>query len=62
MMGDINRQAASAPRLDEALPTLHIDKVLYGIPERDARDRHKVWGAAVSVPMSCYRRGWSYAR
>ena len=62
MTGDMNRQAGSGPWLNEALPTVLIDKVLYGIPERDARDRHKVWGAALSVAMSGYRRGWSYAR
>lgn len=47
------------PRLNRALPGWAVDAILYGLPDKDARDGRKVWGKCVSIAMSAYRRGWN---
>jgi len=45
--------------LNRALPGWAVDCLQLGIPEAQARDRRKVWGACVRIAMSAQRRGWS---
>jgi hypothetical protein len=46
--------------LDHALPTKHIDRLMFGLPGNPSL--RKVWGAFVSIAMSTQRRpGWSQA-
>lgn len=47
------------PELDRALPGWAVDCILFGIPDDQARDRRKLWGACVRIAMSAQRRGWS---
>lgn len=46
-------------RLNRALPGWAVDAIQLGIPERDARDRRRVWTMAMRIAMSAHRRGWS---
>jgi hypothetical protein len=48
--------------LDRALPGLYVDKIRFGLPEKDARDHRKIYGACVGAAMSARRRGWSEAQ
>ena len=46
--------------LDHALPTKHIDRLMFGLPGDPSR--RNVWGAFVSSAMSAQQRpGWSQA-
>jgi hypothetical protein len=48
--------------LDRALPGLYIDKIRFGLPERESRNHRKIFGACVAIAMSAHRRGWSEAQ
>lgn len=45
-----------APTLDRALPGWGVDAISDGVPTSDGRE---IWGMAVRIAMSAYRRGWS---
>jgi len=47
------------PQINRALPGWATDAMRFGIPEREARDRRRVWTMAMKIAMSAYRRGWS---
>ncbi len=47
------------PPLDRALPGWAVDAIMAGLPERQARDRRRLWGICVRIAMSAQRRGWS---
>jgi phage FluMu protein Com len=49
------------PALCRALPGWATDAIRFGIPEKEARDRRRVWTMAMKIAMSAYRRGWSQA-
>lgn len=49
------------PHLSRALPQIYVDLLGNGLPEHQAKNPRKVWGALLSVAMSAYRRGWSQA-
>lgn len=47
--------------LDRALPGMFVDKILFGLPQRESRNHRKIFGACVAIAMSARRRGWSEA-
>lgn len=55
----MNAEAHPFPPLNRALPGWAVDAIFDGLPERQARDRRKLWGVCVRIAMSAQRRGWS---
>jgi hypothetical protein len=51
-----------AVTLNRALPTSHIDRLMFGFPETPHPSAAKVWGAFVSIAMSAQVRGWTQAQ
>jgi hypothetical protein len=51
----------SARQLNRALPGLYVDKILFGLPPKEARDHRKIYASCISIAMSAQRRGWSEA-
>ena len=47
--------------LNRALPGMYVDKILFGLPQKEAGDHREVYAACVSIAMSARRRGWSEA-
>lgn len=45
--------------LSRALPGWAVDAIIFGLPDKVARDNRRVWSKCVSIAMSAYRRGWS---
>ena len=45
--------------LNRALPGWAVDAIIFGLPDKDARDGRKVWGMCVRIAMSAHRRGWN---
>jgi hypothetical protein len=58
-MGMEQPQAGAVP--NRALPGIYVDKILFGLPEKDARDYRKLFSACLSIAMSAQRRSWSEA-
>jgi hypothetical protein len=50
---------ASGIKPNRALPGMYADKILFGLPPKEARDRRKIYGACVSIAMSARKRGWT---
>ena len=46
------------PGLCRALPGWAVDTILFGIPEKEARDGRRMYGACVGIAMSAQVRGW----
>ncbi len=54
--------AASASRLNRALPGWAVDAIASGIPQGEARDRRRLWTMCMRIAMSAHLRGWSEAQ
>jgi hypothetical protein len=59
MTGTDQPQPAAA--LNRALPGIYVDKIVFGLPPKEARDHRKIYATCVSIAMSAQRRGWSEA-
>jgi DNA-binding MarR family transcriptional regulator len=53
------RPPASSRKLDRALPQIFVDAMKNGLPQRDARDKRKVWTMVMRIAMSAFLRGWT---
>jgi hypothetical protein len=47
------------PRLNQALPQVYFDLLMFGPPGKQPLSVAKVYGHLISVAMSAYRRGWT---
>jgi DNA-binding MarR family transcriptional regulator len=54
-----DRLSASCRKLDRALPQIYVDAMKNGLPQKDARDKRKVWTMIMRIAMSAYLRGWT---
>jgi hypothetical protein len=48
-------------QLNQALPGMYVDKILFGLPPKEAGDHRKIYATCISIAMSAQRRGWSEA-
>jgi hypothetical protein len=53
------RPSASSRKLDRALPQIFVDAMKNGLPQKDARDKRKVWTMFMRIAMSAHLRGWT---
>jgi hypothetical protein len=52
---------ASRTKLNRALPGMYVDKIVFGLPDKEACNYRALYSACISIAMSAQRRGWSEA-
>jgi len=56
---ETERPSVSSRKLDRALPQVYVDAMKNGLPQKDARDKRKVWTMIMRIAMSAHVRGWT---
>jgi DNA-binding MarR family transcriptional regulator len=56
---ETERPSVSSRKLDRALPQIYVDAMKNGLPQKDARDKRRVWTMIMRIAMSAHVRGWT---